>query len=61
MYESLKNLILHRAYATREDAERRVNKAYPKWITETQQGELLELVADTYDREYVFGSLEVHV
>lgn len=48
MYESLKNLILHKAYATREDAEARVRKAYPKWITGGQRDELLALAAESY-------------
>lgn len=48
MYESLKNLILHRAYATREDAEARVRKAYPKWITEGQRDAIMALAAESY-------------
>lgn len=48
MYESLKNLILHKAYASREDAEARVRKAYPKWITEAQRYELTELIGQEY-------------
>lgn len=48
MYESLKNLILHKAYANAEEARARVNKAYPKWITEGQRDELLGLVAASY-------------
>ncbi len=60
MYESLKNLILHKAYESPEDAESRVKKAYPKWITEGQREELMKLVTVTYDCAYAFGSLEVH-
>lgn len=55
MYESLKNLILHRAYKTREDAEERVRKAYPKWITEAQRYELMELIAEVYEQTAIWA------
>lgn len=60
MYESLKNLILHKAYPTKEDAEARVRKAYPKWITEAQRYELMELIAEVYDCTNAFEGHEVH-
>lgn len=48
MYESLKNLILHKAYKSAEEARARVNKAFPKWITEGQRDELMALAAESY-------------
>lgn len=48
MFESLKNLILHKAYANAEEARARVDKAYPKWITEGQRDELLGIIDEVY-------------
>lgn len=55
MYESLKDLILHRAYATHEEAETKVKKAYPKWITDGQRDELMKLIVEVYEQTAIWA------
>lgn len=48
MFKSLKTLIAARRYESREDAQKRAEKAYPKYLTESQYLLLLAQIEEVY-------------